>query len=107
MNLVEGGLDAVTLGFNTIPLFGKTLSRLLKLRLVENRTPEVRVMLDDDAFGDSVRIDGELKKLGVDSRIIKMEGKDANQIGRLGSLELLTNNKINLDFKSKILYSMK
>jgi hypothetical protein len=106
VNLVEGGLDAVTVGFNTIPLFGKSLSRLLKLRLVQYRPPEVRIMLDDDAFGDAMRIDGELKKLGINSRVIKMCGKDPNSIGRLASLELILNSKINIDFKSKILYNL-
>ena len=106
ITVVEGALDAVSIGFNAIPLFGKTLSSLLKLRIVENKTPLVRIMLDDDAFSDSVKMSEKLNKLGVDNRIIKMSGKDSNEIGRLKSLELLETSSIELDFKKVLEYRM-
>ena len=107
VTVVEGALDAVSLGFNTVPLFGKTLSSLLRLRLVENKTPLVRIMLDDDAFSDAVKLSERLNKLGVVNRIIKMSGKDSNELGRLKSLELLENSSIELDFKKMLEYRIK
>jgi transcription elongation factor Elf1 len=106
VNLVEGGLDAVTLGFNTIPLFGKIMSSKLKLKLVENKTPLVRVILDDDALKDALKITQDLHKLGVDAMLVKMEGKDPNKIGKFKTFEIIEKTK-KLDFLDVLTYKMK
>jgi hypothetical protein len=106
VNLVEGGLDAVTLGFNTVPLFGKIMSNKLKLKLVENRTPLVRVILDDDALKDALKITQDIQKLGVDAILVKMEGKDPNKIGKFKTFEIIENTK-RLDFLDVLKYKLK
>jgi transcription elongation factor Elf1 len=52
--LSEGALDAISLKRNAIPLFGKTLSRLLKTTIIESKCPEVNIVLDDDALKSSL-----------------------------------------------------
>jgi hypothetical protein len=105
INLVEGGLDAVTLGLNTVPLFGKLMSQKLKIKLVQNKTPLVRVILDDDALSDALKITQELNSLGINSILVKMEGKDPNKIGKFKTFDIIENTK-SLDFKDILTYKL-
>jgi hypothetical protein len=106
INLVEGGLDAVTLGYNTIPLFGKTISDLLKKRVIENDTPEIRVILDDDALKESIQISEMFTKMGRKVKLVKLDGKDPNKLGRYRTQEIISNTKI-LSFSDIIKYKIK
>ena len=101
INLVEGALDAITLGHNTIPLYGKNVSRLLKKRIIENKTPEIRVILDDDALKESISICENFINMGKTVKLVRLNGKDSNQIGRSKSQEIVENTKI-LDFSDLI-----
>jgi len=106
INLVEGGLDAVTLGYNTIPLFGKTVSDLLKRRVIENNTPEIRVILDDDALKEAIQISEMFTKMGRNVKLVKLDGKDPNKLGRYRTQEIIENTKI-LSFSDIIKYKIK
>ncbi len=56
ITLVEGPFDAIAVKNNCIPLFGKTMSKQLKLKLLENDVPMVHILLDNDAIKDSIKI---------------------------------------------------
>ena len=56
ITLVEGPFDAIAVKNNCIPLFGKTLSKQLKLKLLEHDVPMVHILLDNDAIKDSIKI---------------------------------------------------
>lgn len=106
INLVEGSLDAITLGYNTIPLFGKNLSVLLKQRIIENKTPEIRVILDDDAFTEALSICEYLLRFDFRVKLIQLNGKDPNVLGRLKTQEIIDQSNF-LDFSDIVKFKLK
>jgi hypothetical protein len=94
INLVEGALDAITLGRNTTPLFGTSILSELKKNLIENQTPEVRVILDDDALSKAIVISEELTKYNIKVRLVKLNGKDPNKLGFDATIKLIDNTPI-------------
>ncbi len=99
ITLVEGPFDAMAVRYNVIPLFGKNLSKKLKIELLVNKVPSVNVLLDNDAFNDSVRIVEFLIKNNIPTRIINIGEKDPSVLGFERTWELIRSSKI-LDFKS-------
>jgi hypothetical protein len=81
LTLVEGVFDAISVRYNVIPLFGKTLSKKLKIKLIENRPPRVNVLLDNDALESSIKICDFLIQNGIDTYLVLLDGKDPNEIG--------------------------
>ena len=81
ITLVEGAFDAITARFNTIPLFGKTLSNKLKEKIILRRPPKIIVALDNDAKVDAFRISNYLLSNGIDVSILNMQAKDVNELG--------------------------
>jgi DNA primase len=89
ITLVEGPFDAISVKTNTIPLFGKTLSNKLKLKLLEYDVPMVNVMLDNDAIADSIKICEFLIKNGIKTKLITLKDKDPNVMGFEKTWELI------------------
>ena len=81
ITLVEGPFDAISVKNNCIPLFGKTLSKRLKLKLLEYDVPMVHILLDNDALKDSIKICEFLIKNSIPTKLIILDGKDPNIIG--------------------------
>ncbi|WWT39519.1 DNA primase-like protein [Microcystis phage Mel-JY01] len=81
ITLVEGVFDAITARFNVIPLFGKTVQSVLAERIVLRRPPEINVCLDNDANLSSIKICSYFISNGIRCRMIKLPGKDINEIG--------------------------
>lgn len=94
INFVEGALDAVTLGRNTTPLFGTSVLKNLKQRIIENRTPEVRIILDDDALTKAIVIAEELSKYNISVRLVELNGKDPNKIGFDATMKMIDKTPI-------------
>lgn len=90
ITIVEGVFDAISVRYNAIPLFGKTMLPLLKERIVIRKPPMVYVALDNDAMRDSIRLCDYLIGNGINTSLIKMTGKDANELGFEGFVETLT-----------------
>jgi len=63
--LVEGGFDMFSFPVNIIPMLGKTLSTTLFLKLQELK-PEVVVLLDPDAYKNSIELYYKLYTIYVD-----------------------------------------
>lgn len=81
LTLVEGVFDALSVKYNAIPLFGKTLSKSLKVKLIENRPPRVNVLLDNDALDSSLKICEFLIQNNIETYLVLLDGKDPNEIG--------------------------
>jgi hypothetical protein len=99
ITLVEGAFDAISVRNNAIPLFGKTLSNKLKSALICNTVKKVNIVLDNDAMADSIRISEFLLKNNIETRLVKLDGKDPSEIGFTKTWELINNTQV-LDFES-------
>lgn len=81
ITIVEGIFDAISVRYNAIPLFGKTMLPLLKERILIRKPPMIYVALDTDAIVDSINICDYLISNGINVSLVKMPGKDANELG--------------------------
>ena len=81
ITIVEGPFDALSVKYNVVPLFGKTLSKTLKLKLIETKPPRVNVLLDNDALASSLKICEFLVSNNIETYLILLDGKDPNEIG--------------------------
>jgi DNA primase len=99
ITLVEGAFDAISIRNNAIPLFGKTLSNKLKSALISNKVQSVNIVLDNDALSDSIRISEFLLKNSIETKLVKLDGKDPSEIGFEKTWEVINNSPV-LDFES-------
>lgn len=99
ITLVEGSFDAIAVRNNAVPLFGKTLSNKLKSALICNTVKKVNIVLDNDALADSIRISEFLLKNDIETKIVKLDGKDPSEIGFEKTWELIEQTNV-LDFES-------
>jgi DNA primase len=83
LTLVEGVFDAFSVKYNAVPLFGKTLSHSLKLKLMKQKPPRINVLLDNDAIQNSIGICEFLIQNGIDTRLVLLDGKDPNELGHI------------------------
>jgi len=82
-------MDAISVRNNCIPLFGKTMSKKLKLELISNEVPRVNVVLDNDAFSEAVKICEFLFKNNIKAHLIKMDDKDPSVLGYEKTMEII------------------
>ena len=54
--LCEGSFDAISIGDNAVPLFGKNISTKLLEKLLESNSDKIYICLDKDALKSSLRI---------------------------------------------------
>lgn len=99
ITLVEGAFDAISIRNNAIPLFGKTLSNKLKSALISNKVQSVNIVLDNDALSDSIRISEFLLKNSIETKLVKLDGKDPSEIGFEKTWKVINNSPV-LDFES-------
>jgi len=105
ITLVEGVFDAIAVRKNCIPLFGKTMSEKLKLKLLENRPKSVNILLDNDALKDSIRNCEYLMKNGVEVKLVELKEKDPSVLGHDKTWEYINQTKI-LSFDDLFRYKM-
>jgi hypothetical protein len=94
ITIVEGPFDALSVKYNVVPLFGKTMSRKLKMKLMEYRPPYVNVLLDNDALGSSLKICEFLISNDIEARLILLDGKDPNEIGHIKTWQTISSSVI-------------
>ena len=94
ITIVEGPFDALSVKYNAVPLFGKTMSRKLKMKLMEYRPPYVNVLLDNDALGSSLKICEFLISNDIETRLILLDGKDPNEIGHIKTWQTISSGVI-------------
>ena len=51
--LCEGSFDAIAIKRNAVPLFGKTISKKLKIKLINPQVKTVYLALDNDALKEA------------------------------------------------------
>jgi ribosomal protein L37AE/L43A len=105
INLCEGVLDAISIKHNAIPLYGKQMSHKLKSAIFDNKCPEVRIILDNDALKSAVRMAEFLYKNGISVKLVELTGKDPNVLGYMATSELINKSKY-VDFDSLLRYKM-
>ena len=79
--LCEGPFDAIAIKRNAIPLFGKSISKKLKNKLMLNKVKSIYIALDEDAIKKSVIIAEELINLGKKVYFFELHQKDPSEIG--------------------------
>ncbi len=99
VSLCEGALDAISLKRNAIPLYGKSLSKKLKLEICKSACPEFNIILDDDALNSAIRIAQYLTSVGKVVKLVRLNGKDPNVLGFEKTMEQIKKTDI-LDFKA-------
>ena len=104
ITIVEGPFDALSVKYNVVPLFGKTMSKKLKIKLLEHRPPHVNVLLDNDALESSLKICEYLISNDIETRLILLDGKDPNEIGHIKTWQTIDNG-VKID--ESILYRYK
>ena len=88
--LCEGVFDAMSFKRNAIPLFGKTMSKRLHKKILQQKVKKVFLALDDDAQLDAMKISEKLMNEGIDVRKIDLKNGDPNDIGFKKLTEMLS-----------------
>lgn len=105
VTIVEGPFDALTVRFNSVPLFGKSLSEKLKSELLCNRPPRVNILLDNDALKSATYICEELMNNGINVFLIELNDKDPSVLGFDKTWEII-NTTPPLTFKGLVKYKL-
>ena len=93
ITIVEGVFDAFSVRYNAIPLFGKTLSNKLKIKLMAQKPPRVNVLLDNDALTSSLTICNFLLQNQITTHLVLLDGKDPNEIGHEETWKAIESSK--------------
>lgn len=87
--LCEGVFDAIAIKRNAIPLFGKTISKALMIKLLQPEVKTVYLALDDDAVNEAMDHAQKLIDFGKEVYLIRLQGKDPSEIGFEGMIQCL------------------
>jgi hypothetical protein len=91
--LCEGIFDAIAIKRNAVPLFGKSITKALMLKLVESQVKTVYLALDKDALKEALTYSEQLINLGKEVYLIELDGKDPSDLGFTSMTELLQKAK--------------
>lgn len=81
LNICEGVFDAISIKNNVIPLFGKTLSKNLLKKIMENNVRDIYLILDNDAIKNAIKYAEKLINLNKQVHLVELNGKDPNELG--------------------------
>jgi DNA primase len=94
--IVEGMFDAMAVKRNAIPQLGKTLSRKLQQKIIQQSATDIYLALDNDAIRFALKAAERLMKENINVYMVPMDGKDPSAIGfddmqtRIKSAEKIT-----------------
>tara|TARA_R100000234_G_scaffold113053_1_gene87177 strand:+ start:3251 stop:4183 length:933 start_codon:yes stop_codon:yes gene_type:complete len=92
--LCEGVFDAIAIKRNSIPLFGKTVPKLLMKKIYEKCTNTIYILLDRDAIKDSIKmIDGFMKN-GINVYFVNIKEDDPSDMGFYKTINLIKDTKL-------------
>lgn len=97
--LCEGVFDAISIKQNSIPLFGKTISKKLFKKIIENQVSHIVIALDNDAFAQSMKMISKFMDMGIEVKFVKLQ--DDQDPGELGYVKMSgkINNSETIGFK--------
>ena len=72
----------------------------------QNNTPEIRIILDDDALKEAVSMSEYFMKFGKLVKLVNLNGHDPNILGRFKTQELVEKTKI-LTFSDIVKFRIK
>lgn len=87
--LCEGVFDAIAIKRNAIPLFGKTISKSLMLKLIQPQVKTIYLALDEDAIKEATEYSQKLIDMGKEVYLLSLGGKDPSEIGFKNMISLL------------------
>ena len=91
--LCEGVFDAMAIKRNAIPLFGKTVPKLLMKKIYEKRVKSIYILLDRDAMKDSIKMVERFMKNGIDVYFVNLEEGDPSDVGFEKTINLIKETK--------------
>lgn len=91
--LVEGAFDAITGKINAIPLFGKNIMDLIKLKIIKKKVKDIYICLDPDAIKNSLDICEYFMHNGINVYLVELEDKDPNELGYINFRNLILNTE--------------
>ena len=94
INICEGVFDAIAIGENSIPIFGKFLPKSLRSKIKENDVKRVNIVLDNDAKSESIKLCEYLQSENIDVRIIEMkDDEDPSTLGHDKITKIISDSK--------------
>lgn len=90
--LVEGAFDAISTRRNAIPMFGKSISDKLRLKIIETGVKDIYIALDRDALRETVKYAEMFMGEGRNVYLVDLVG-DPSQIGFEGMMHLIRDTK--------------
>ena len=84
--------NRITIRRNGSPLYGTTLSKQLKLHLLENKVKDLYIALDSDALAKAIDAAEYLMAHGMNVYFVEIpKGQDPNSLGFTKMWELIDN----------------
>lgn len=79
--LCEGGFDMLAIKRNVIPLLGKSITDVLKKKLISSKVKKIYVVLDKDATKQALSQCEEFLTYGKKVYLVLLESKDPSEMG--------------------------
>ena len=80
--LVEGAFDAIAVGDNAIPIFGKMINNSLKKKIVEKSVKDLYIVLDQDARVKALQHAKYFMDNGINVYFVDLPDKDPSELGK-------------------------
>ena len=93
ITLCEGVFDAIAIKRNAIPLFGKTVSKILMKKIYEKQVKSIYILLDRDAIKDSIKMVDDFMKNGIDVYFVNIVEGDPSDVGFEKTINLIKETK--------------
>ena len=91
--LCEGVFDAIAIKRNAIPLFGKTVPKILMKKIYEKQVRTIYILLDRDALKDSIKMIDDFMKNGINVYFVNLEEEDPSDLGFYKTINLVKKTK--------------
>ena len=91
--LCEGVFDAIAIKRNAIPLFGKTVPKILMKKIYEKCVKSIYILLDRDAIKDSIKMIDDFMKNGINVYFVNLEEGDPSDVGFKKTINLIKETK--------------
>ena len=92
--LVEGSFDAIAVGDNAIPIFGKIIGQNLKKKIIEKSVKDLFIILDQDAKDRALQHVKYFMDNGVNVYFVNLPDKDPSELGKEKIRALMNSGKL-------------